>query len=221
MDIPLGVEEEALAQPTRARIFSYLVDRRIAASTDEIARELKLHPNGVRRHLEKLESATLVERRQQRGQRGRPSDRWQVAAAARPSGKPPSGYSDLARWLARSIPADPNRRREIEESGYEIGRELASTSDAPLAESVGEAFSALGFQPKLDVKSDGSFTCRLDNCPYRDSVRENADIICALHRGITNGLLSRLDPSADLTRFEPRDPDAAGCLIGVTVREDE
>ena len=121
----------------------------------------------------------------------------------------------------RSIPADPLSRRQIEQTGYEIGQELAPSGEAPVAEGVEEAFSALGFQPDLDVKPDGSFTCKLDNCPYRDSVRENADIICALHRGITNGLLSRLSPDAELTHFEPRDPDMAGCMIGVTVREDD
>lgn len=221
VDIPSGVEEEALAQPTRARIFSFLVDHRAAASTDEIAASLDLHPNGVRRHLEKLESAKLVERRQHRGQRGRPRDRWLVATEARHSGRSPSAYSDLARWLARSIPANANRRREIEKAGFEIGRELAPDGKAPLAETVGETFAALGFQPKLDVEENGSFTCRLNNCPYRDSVRENADIICTLHRGITSGLLSCLTPKAELTHFEPHDPDTAGCLIGVTLREDE
>jgi predicted ArsR family transcriptional regulator len=219
VDIPSGVEEEALAQPTRARIFAFLVDRRAAISTDEIAAGLALHPNGVRRHLEKLEAAKLVERRQDRGQRGRPRDRWLVAPEARPSGRSPSAYSDLARWLARSIPADANRRREIEEAGFEIGRELAPMDNAPLAETVSATFAALGFQPELDVEADGSFTCRLNNCPYRDSVRENAEIICTLHRGITSGLLSCLTPQAEVTHFEPHDPYTAGCLIGVTLRE--
>ena len=36
-----------------------------------------------------------------------------------------------------------------------------------------------------------------------------------LHRGLSAGLLSKLDPNAELTRFEPRDPDSAGCVVGV------
>jgi hypothetical protein len=46
-------------------------------------------------------------------------------------------------------------------------------------------------------------------------VRKNADVVCTLHRGITIGLLSVLDPAAKLIRFEPRDPDRAGCLVEV------
>ncbi|MBK5220320.1 MAG: hypothetical protein JJE35_11125 [Thermoleophilia bacterium] len=75
--------------------------------------------------------------------------------------------------------------------------------------------AALGFQPALEVGDDGGFTCRLENCPYRESARENPDVVCTLHRGITVGLLAELDPEARLTRFEPHDPDSAGCPVGV------
>ena len=46
-------------------------------------------------------------------------------------------------------------------------------------------------------------------------MRENQPAVCTLHRGITRGLLERLDPEARLAAFVPRDPDTAGCLIGV------
>ena len=46
--------------------------------------------------------------------------------------------------------------------------------------------AALGFQPELEVAGD-RLRCRLGNCPYRDSVRVNADAVCGLHRGITDG----------------------------------
>jgi predicted ArsR family transcriptional regulator len=53
----------------------------------------------------------------------------------------------------------------------------------------------------------------LHNCPYRDAVRENQPAVCRLHRGITSGLLDRLDPSAKVAAFIPKDPYAAGCVI--------
>jgi hypothetical protein len=40
-------------------------------------------------------------------------------------------------------------------------------------------------------------------------------VVCALHRGLTRGLLDELQPTARLTRFIPADPDEAGCLIEV------
>jgi predicted ArsR family transcriptional regulator len=61
----------------------------------------------------------------------------------------------------------------------------------------------------------GRVTYRLRNCPYRDAVRANQPVVCALHRGLTRGLLDALQPSARLSRFVPEDPDGAGCVIEV------
>jgi hypothetical protein len=44
-------------------------------------------------------------------------------------------------------------------------------------------------------------------------VRENPQVICTLHKGITAGLLEGLAPQARLLVFEPHDPDVAGCLV--------
>ena len=215
MDLPQPAEGP-LAQPTRAQIFAFLVERRGPAGTEEIAEHFGLHPNGVRRHLERLEEGGFVSRGQvQRGQ-GRPRDSWTVSTEAHPGGQRPRAYADLARWLARAIPAGPTRMRELERTGKEIGRELAPPTGEDPVETFRDTIAALGFQPTLDVKAEGGFTCSLGNCPYRDSVRENADVVCTLHRGITAGLLAELDPGAKLVRFEPHDPELAGCLVEVS-----
>lgn len=215
MDLPFS-PEDPLAQPTRARIFALLTELKEPTSTDDLAAQLGLHPNGVRIHLERLSEAGLVERSQLRAGRGRPGDRWMVAADAQPAGQPPSGYANLAVWLARAIPPGRTRLREVERTGREIGRELAPKGTGDPAEGLRQSLAALGFQPSMDVKADGSLTCSLENCPYRDSVRQNADVVCTLHRGITAGVLEQLDPKAKLTNFVPHDPDRAGCLIEVS-----
>jgi predicted ArsR family transcriptional regulator len=207
--------EDALAQPTRAQIFAFLVERRGPAGTEEIADHFGLHPNGVRRHLERLLEAGFVARSQVREGQGRPRDSWAVSPDAHPDGSRPRSYNDLARWLARAIPAGPARLREVEQAGREIGRELAPTSDGDPVGLFRDTIAALGFQPALDVKTEDGFTCSLENCPYRDSVRESADVVCTLHRGITVGILAELDPGAKLVRFEPHDPEQAGCLVEV------
>jgi len=214
MDLP-DPNEDLLAQPTRARIFALLVERRAETGTEEIADRLGLHPNGVRRHLERLLGAGLVERRRARGARGRPQDRWAVAARARPGGRHPSGYAELSRWLARATPATPARLREVKRVGRDIGRELAP--ERPSADPVDafrQAIAALGFEPEVEVR-DGGFCCRLENCPYRDSVHAGGEVVCTLHRGLTAGLLDALHPDAELTGFVPKDPDLAGCLVEV------
>jgi predicted ArsR family transcriptional regulator len=214
MDSPVA-GGELLAQPTRARLFALLAELRRSAPTEELASRLGLHVNGVRRHLERLHDAGVVDRARARHGRGRPRDEWAVSAGASPGGEAPRGYHDLASWLARTIPSGPGAQRRVEREGREIGRELAPEASDDLAPSLQQVLAALGFQPDLEVLAGGSIHCRLRNCPYRDSARANPEIVCTLHRGITSGLLDRLAPASRLERFEPHDPDAAGCRIEV------
>lgn len=215
VDLPQPSGEDALAQPTRRRLFALLGGLGGSATTEELAERLALHPNGVRVHLQRMLDAGLVVRRRVPGPRGRPRDRWAVSPGAGPGGDPPQAYGLLARWLARTIPATPGRLRQVEATGREVGRELAPAPDAAPVQAIGDLLSALGFAPRLELGPGGALSCRLGNCPYRDSVRENRDVVCALHRGVTRGLLDRLAPAARLVRFVPHDPELAGCEIEI------
>src|SRR4051794_21927896 len=213
MDLP-SQPDEALSQPTRGRLFAALTELKRPAGTEELAALLGLHVNGVRLHLERLTEAGLLTRERARHGRGRPRDMWTVAADAQPGGDPPSAYADLGRWLARTIQPRKTTLRSVEDSGRQIGRELAPIGAGVAAEeTMHAALVSLGFQPRREIEPAGGLTYRLCNCPYRDAVRENRDVVCTLHRGITRGLLDELAPETRLSGFVPRDPDAAGCLI--------
>jgi predicted ArsR family transcriptional regulator len=214
VDLPLATSsQDPLSQPTRARLFELLGEISRPAGTAELAERLGLHPNGVRVHLERMESDGLVVRTRARQPVGRPRDAWTLAPDARPGGRAQRAYSDLVRWLARAMRADPRGLRRVEATGREIGREIAPRG-GDLADGTFELVLArLGFQPRVERSGTDHRGVRLCNCPYRDAVRENRDVVCGLHRGITRGLLDRLDPAATLAEFVPRDPDEAGCRI--------
>ena len=213
MDAPFAIDrDDVLAQPTRARLFALLGELKRPTGTVELAERLELHPNGVRIHLERMEQAGLVERARVRDRRGRPPDAWTISADARPGGSDPQAYQDLGRWLARALQARPRGLRGIEETGRQIGRELAPEDTTADGGAFEASLTALGFRPVAQAREDGVSYC-LRNCPYRDAVRENQPAICALHKGITRGLLDVLAPEAKLSRFVPHDPDQAGCLI--------
>ncbi|MEO8967542.1 MAG: helix-turn-helix domain-containing protein [Solirubrobacteraceae bacterium] len=214
MDAPLGIApDDVLAQRTRASLFALLSDLKRPVGTVELAERLDLHPNGVRIHLERMQDAGLVERARDRQPRGRPRDAWTVAADAQPGGEAPHAYHDLGRWLARAIRSRRGGLRGIEDTGREIGREIAPTDAAADPDPLKTSLSALGFNPTVKLDEGDRVTLCLGNCPYRDAVRENQPAICALHKGITRGLLDVLNPGAKLAAFVPHDPDEAGCLI--------
>lgn len=214
-DVPRSDERDLLAQPTRRRLFDLFVEFGGSASTDELATRLAMHPNGVRRHLSRMQDAGLVVRRQVVQPRGRPRDEWAVAPGAVSTGGSPEAYRSLAAWLARSIPASAARLRNVERAGREIGRELANGASPPAEQAIEDMLAALGFRPLVERHPSGRLGCRLRSCPYRDAVRENQQVVCTLHRGLTRGLLDKVAPAARLARFVPHDPDRAGCEIDI------
>ena len=218
MDVPTQ-SHDALAQPTRARLFALLGELRRPAPTTELAEQLGLHPNGVRAHLERMQDAGLVHRDRERLSGGRPRDRWVVSPDARPRGPSPTGYAPLAVWLVRSLADGRTGVREVEATGRQIGRELpARDVDVTGERKLHDVLTSLGFQPEREPAVGDRLTYRLRNCPYREAVRERQTVVCALHRGITRGMLDAIDPKTKLVGFEPRNPDTAGCLIEVRGR---
>lgn len=214
LDCPVAPNPgDALAQPTRAHLFELLGQLRRPAPTAELAGRLHLHPNGVRTHLARLERSGLITRSRRHTARGRPRDVWTIAPGARPGGEAPHAYQDLGRWLARAIASGHRGQRGVEATGREIGRELAPGAAADQDQALRAAFAALGYEPVAEQGRGGRLTYRLGNCPYREAVHESQPVICALHRGITRGLLEVLAPRARLAAFIPHDPDQAGCVV--------
>jgi predicted ArsR family transcriptional regulator len=213
VDVP-PAPVDALAQPTRAQLFAVLGELGRPAGTDELARRLDLHPNGVRLHLERLAAAGLVLRTRERQARGRPRDTWSISPRAQPGGDPPTAYANLGRWLVRAISASGASVRDVEAAGRQIGRELAPQETAASPEErMHGVLVAMGFQPRRRFDAADKLTYCLDNCPYRAAVHERRQVVCGLHRGLTRGLLDEIDPKTKLSAFVPKDPDVAGCEI--------
>jgi predicted ArsR family transcriptional regulator len=213
MDLPQPPEHDLLAEPIRARLLRELAELRRPATTQELASLVGRHPNTVRVQLARMAAAGLLESRTVPQTRGRPRHQWAVAPEARPAGYPPQAYGQLAEWLARAI-GRTGRLADVEAGGREIGREIAPDVAGP--ETMPDALAALGFAPRSEPH-EGGVRYVLGNCPYRDAVAQNQALVCSLHRGITAGLLDRLDPAASLSAFVAKDPYEAGCLIEIAV----
>lgn len=213
MEVLATSADDPLADPLRARLFHVLGELRRPATTQELAARVERHPNTVRIQLRHLAEAGLLERQVTRQQRGRPRDEWAIARDAEPAGRPPQAYLQLSRWLARAAGASGDLAA-VERAGRDIGRELAPEPSARgTGAAMHHALVALGFAPRHEQVTLGRVRFTLTNCPYREAVRQNQPAVCSLHRGITAGLLERIDPGARLAGFVAKDPYTAGCLI--------
>jgi len=217
MDLPSPPEDDVLAKAIRARLFQALAELRRPASTQELAALVGRHPNTTRVQLQRLSDSGLLERHRAAQARGRPRHEWAIAADARPAGERPQALAHLSQWLARAI-GRTRRLEDIEAAGREIGREIAPESQGrTVVEALQDALTALGFAPQQRPMDSGDVRYVLGNCPYREAVAQNQPVVCSLHRGMTMGMLDRLDRTARLADFVAKDPYRAGCLIDVAL----
>jgi predicted ArsR family transcriptional regulator len=60
---------------------------------------------------------------------------------------------------------------------------------------------ALGFDPAV-VADDGQVTVAFAHCPFRELAEANPEIVCALHQGLVEGLVTTLG-GAEVEDFHP------------------
>lgn len=196
---------KVLADGSRYAIYQEVARADEPMSTTAIAARLRLHPNTVRLHLEKLREVGLLEVSTDRhGSVGRPQHRWAVVDQAPSLGLEPSGFRLLAHLLAELAterPIDPDalaavgRRRALTTSSRRTSR--AEPPRVACLRAVMDELTDLGFDPSLDPDTplDPELPCDLatisfTRCPFRELAVLYPDVVCELHRGLTEGILS-------------------------------
>lgn len=167
-------------------------------SISEIAGEVGMTPNGVRRHLRDLvKSGLLTEQLERSARRGRP--RLVYAPVARP--EPVDHSTRLATFLAEAVSSGRSLR--------EVGR-LAADGPALDEDGLVAAIRAEGFEPRWEAARNGRVLV-LERCPYAGVAAAHADVVCGLHRGIAEALAARA--GRRVLRLEVVDPAVGGCRI--------
>lgn len=213
-------EAGALAHPSRERIAEALGKAPAGLTVADLADRVGLHHNAVRQHLRVLAQAGVIASAPSAptGRRGRPSARYVLAA---PHGVAAVGHRELVRLLLEIVRRTGVDPREIEAFGREQGHDSLDVDPAEGIEGLRATLAGLGFAPDevsgVAQRRAGELDLRLRSCPFKDAVlAKGGELICALHRGLVDGTLSRVAPEARLAVFEPRDPVEAGCRVVVT-----
>jgi predicted ArsR family transcriptional regulator len=217
---PAAIEVyKALADDTRYRLFRYLRLSGRPVSIRELAVRLSLHPNTLRPHLRRLEQVGLVASQPQKDASvGRPQT---VYAAVEREERAGRDYRLLADILSGLSTGRRQRERAEEQARawgvYLVGRvapkPAARRRAGPDLAALQEALAEAGFDPRFRRRSSKTVEITLRECPFRDLLEEHRDLVCAVHRGLLEGILAASRPPLSLIRFEPTEGARSVCLL--------
>lgn len=207
---PTFAEAEALADPTRYRIYRLLLDSDRALPVAEITDVVGVHHTVVRSHLQRLQAVGLVttETSAPNG-RGRPPTLYRATANS-PSPGAAAAYLRLSTLLARALQAGVS----VRDAGRDTGRLEAAAARA--AEPDQDPLTALvhhaqrhGYDPEVDAAHSEVI---LHRCPYAEVAGSDPQTICSLHLGIAEGIAAELG-GIEVLELDARNPDEAGCRL--------
>jgi predicted ArsR family transcriptional regulator len=195
---------DALAEPTRRRLYAFVAGRGDAVGRDEAAAELDLPRHAVKFHLDRLvETGLLVaEYRRLSGRTGpgagRPAKLYRRAPGEVSVSVPPRRYAVVAGVLAEAV----ERAAAGEEELPDAVRRAARSAGARLAgegpAGVLEALTALGYEPRA-----GAGRVELANCPYQALAEQHTGLVCGLNEALVEGLLPALEPAGATAALDP------------------
>lgn len=180
---------KALGDNTRYAIYLELARAPMPLATAQIAESLRLHPNTVRPHLDRMREVGLLEVvTDAQGTVGRPQHRYSLAADAPSLGFEPPAFPVLARMLLRLAASADLPAADAVEAGREQGAAAAvrRTTPGTCADALSAELAALGFDPESVGDADGA-TIAFTRCPFRELAEANPDLVCGLHRGLVEG----------------------------------
>ena len=200
---------KALAEDTRYRLYRYIGLAGRPVSVREMSRRLSLHPNTLRPHLRRLEEAGLVSREVRKTAAvGRPQTLYTAREAEQEGGH---DYRLLAEMLGgmlrgkRALEQAQALARQwgayfVAQGGPKPGVRLPARRNLAVLQ---EAMARAGFEPRFRREPGDGIEVTLRHCPFRDLADDYRELVCTMHRGLVEGMLSGLKPPLGLKEFKP------------------
>jgi len=211
MPEPLAIEvHKALADDTRYRLYRYLRLSGRPVAVRELATRLSLHPNTLRPHLRRLEEVGLVARDSHRTgpSVGRPQTLYVAVDVEPREGRDHKLFADILSGLLTTSRQHDRAEELARDWGvYLMGRTVPRPgskrpSGLNLA-TLQDALARAGFTPRFLRTGKRSVQITLRECPFRDLLDEHRELVCAVHRGLLEGMLGAARPALVMTSFEP------------------
>jgi len=206
----IQLEARALGDPTRYRLFRYIVDADRPVGVAELTEYVGLNHNAVRQHLAVLKEVDLVsEEVERRDVAGRPRLLYRLHPEAAGKWATPGPYAWLAALLSRALKNDLSPYEVGRQAGLERGRQHFEQGDS--VETLEGELIGSGFRPTRSERGR-QVTFVLGRCPFEDVAAGDRTTVCQLHLGLAEGLAEGLgDVTVD--RLTAKEPHRAGCRL--------
>ncbi|MEZ5237363.1 MAG: helix-turn-helix domain-containing protein [Acidimicrobiales bacterium] len=207
--VTLQRQARALGDPTRHAIFRAVADAATPIDVATLTERFGFNHNAIRQHLAKLVDAGLVvEATLPPNGPGRPRLVYHVDPEADGRWGVTGPFERLALLLSEVI-----RTGETPlEIGRRAGHRTAPDHATDPVEGLTGAMAEQGFRPELERDGD-RFAITLHHCPFASTAVADPGTVCALHRGIADGIAEAFDGLRVDGLEVVADPTRGGCRI--------
>jgi predicted ArsR family transcriptional regulator len=203
-------EARAVGDPTRYRLFRYIVDSDRPVGVAELTAYVQLNHNAVRQHLAVLKEAELVvEEVEIRDTPGRPRLLYRLHPEAAGKWETSGPYAWLAGLLSDAVKHKRSPREVGTQDGLRRGLEYSGIGDS--VDAMEQELIRSGFRPTRSERGR-QVDFVLGRCPFAEVAAGNPDTVCQLHLGLAEGLAEGLG-GLTVDRLTAKDPHRAGCRL--------
>jgi len=208
-------EARALGDPTRHRLFRYIVEADRPVGVAELTKFVDLNHNAVRQHLAVLKQVNLiVEETEVRQSPGRPSLLYRLHPEAAGKWETIGSYAWLAGLLAEALKLNLSVREVGYREGHRRGMLIHDVEDSVKA--MEQELYTNGFRP-IRSERGAKIDFVLGRCPFEDVAMTNPEEVCQLHLGLAEGLAQSLG-NLSVDRLVKKNPQLAGCRLVISPR---
>ncbi|MEZ5175192.1 MAG: helix-turn-helix domain-containing protein [Acidimicrobiia bacterium] len=207
-------QARALGDPTRYRIFRLVAHAEDPVTVGALTDSVGVSHNAIRQHLAKLvEVGLVVESTAKAEGRGRPKLLYSLDPSADSRWDVDGPYQRLTMLLLEMLATGDDAVEVGRRAGNRI--EVGAPEGSSAVDRLLAAIARGGFEP-VGVAHGSDLEIVLDACPFAEAAAADADTICGLHLGMSQGVADRLD-GISIEGLTPRDPHEAGCQLFVRI----
>lgn len=209
-----------------------MLQQKKSFTVQDIADQFNIHPNVARLHLTKLSEIDVITADfVKSGKGGRPGRIYKASEQGVVLSFPKRDESQLLKWtlelikqigpsaidIAKKISYEDgfNKIKNLLTNQYKIKHEIDFNEKLNI---LSNASSMIGYFPEIYNTNTGKkiiFT--IYNCPFKNQLLTNNDIVCALHESYLEGQIDALFLKNEVTQFESMAYDCETCKYEINV----